>query len=202
MTDVTNPTPEPGAAQPQAAVQSEAVVPPTQPAETEEFDKARAMELIAKLRDVEKKAKQESKELETLRAEQKKRSEAEMTELQRFQKQAEELQAQNAKLQSDLIRSKVIQEVNLPSIFADRLQGSNYEEMLADAKKILEVLPKQTTTKTAPTLNATNPANGQITETDAQMRERLFGKQGNVFDIGKVKSGGGGVVWTKPPEQS
>jgi hypothetical protein len=201
MTDVTNPTGETPAAQPQAAVQSEAVVPPTQPAEAEEFDKERAMKLINNLREVEKQAKKEAKELQELRAEKQKRSEAEMTELQRFQKQAEELQAQNAKLQSDLIRSKVIQEVNLPSIFADRLQGSNYEEMLADAKKILEVLPKQTTTKTAPTLNATNPANGQITETDAQMRERLFGKQGNVFDPNIIKAGGGGVVWIKPPEQ-
>lgn len=200
MTTETNPTTEKVEAQPQAAVQSEAVAPPPAPAEAEEFDKARAMELIAKLRDVEKKAKAESKELEQLRAEQKKRSEAEMTDLQRVQKQAEELQVQNAKLQSDLIRREVIAEVNLPSIFADRLQGTTKEEMLADAKKILEVLPKQK--PAAPHLDPTNPANGQVTETEAQMRERLFGRQGNVFDIGKVKSGGGGVVWTKTPDQS
>jgi hypothetical protein len=197
---INNPTPEPGAAQPQAAVQSEAVTPPPAPAEAEEFDKARAMELIAKLRDIEKKAKAESKELEQLRAEQKKRSEAEMTDLQRIQKQAEELQAQNAKLQSDLIRREVIAEVNLPSIFADRLQGTTKEEMLADAKKILEVLPKQK--PAAPHLDPTNPANGQVTETEAQMRERLFGRQGNIFDVNRIKAGGGGVVWTKPPEQS
>src|SRR6185369_5310026 len=100
-----------------------------------------------------------------------------------------------------LIRREVIAEVNLPSIFADRLQGTTKEEMLADAKKILEVLPKQQP-KTAPTLNATNPANGQLTETEAQMRERLFGKQGNVFDMNAIRQGGGGVVWGTSPDKT
>lgn len=191
MTTETNPTPEPGAAQPQAAAQSEAVTPPTPPAEVEAFDKERAMKTISTLREIEKKAKQDAKELETLRAEKQQRAEAEMTETQRLQKQAEELTAQNAKLQSKLLRNEVITEVNLPSIFADRLQGTTKEELLEDAKKLLEALPKQN--KTAPTLGVTNPANGQAAETDAQKRERLFGKQGNPFDLEEIKRKGGGV---------
>ena len=197
MTDATNPTGEIPAAQPQAAAPSEPVAPPpTPPAEAEEaFDKDRAMNTIKTLREVEKKAKQDLKELETLRAKEKQREEAEMTETQRIQKQADEIKAENAKLKSDLIRREVIAEVNLPSIFADRLQGTTKEEMLADAKRLAEVLPKQN--RTAPTLGATNPANGQTTETEAQQRERLFGRQSNPFDMEEIKKRGGGVIFNK-----
>jgi hypothetical protein len=199
MTDVTNPNTEKVEAQPQAAVQPEAVAPPPAPAEAEEFDKARAMELIAKLRDVEKKAKQESKELETLRAKEQQRAEAEMTEAQRLQKQLADTQAENARIMSDLWRREAADAAKLPSEWLDRIKGTTKEELFADAEKLAGILPKQK--PAAPHLDPTNPANGQVTETEAQMRERLFGRQGNVFDIGKVKSGGGGVVWTKPPEQ-
>jgi Gamma-glutamyl phosphate reductase len=197
MTDVTNPTGETPAAQPQAAAPSEPVTPPTVPAEqpVEEWDKERAAQTIKSMREQEKKFKQDLKELETLRAKEKQRAEAEMTETQRLQKQAEELTAKNAKLEGDLIRREVIAEVNLPSIFADRLQGTTKEELLADAKKLAELLPKQN--KTAPSLNATNPANGQTTETEQQTRERLFGKQGNPFNMEDIKKRGGGVIFNK-----
>lgn len=199
MTTETNPNTETVETPVQSAAVTD-VTPPAAPATepAEEFDKDRAMATITKLREIEKKAKQEQKELEQLKAKEKQREEAEMTETQRIQKQNDDVLAENAKLKSDLIRREVIQEVNLPSIFADRLQGTTKEEMLADAKKIAEVLPKQT--KTAPTLNVTNPANGQLVETEAQKRERLFGRQGNVFDMNAIQEGGGGVVWVQPPE--
>jgi len=58
-------------------------------------------------------------------------------------------------------------------------------------------LPKDTTKKTPPNLNATNPANANQTETDAQKRERLFGKQTNPFDLDEIKKRGGGVIFNK-----
>ena len=183
---------------------TETVETPVQVAEVTEqvpqeeaFDKERAMRTIHTLREAEKEAKKQLKELEQLKAEKAKREEAEMTESQRLQKQAEELANQNAKLQADILRRDVIAETGLPPVFAERLKGTTKEEMLADAQELLKVLPQ---TKVNPKLQPTNPANAQAAETEAQKRERLFGKQGNVFDIKAIESQGGGVVWVKPQE--
>jgi len=51
--------------------------------------------------------------------------------------------------------------------------------------------------KTNPKVSPTNPANGEMPETDAQKRARLFGSQSNIFDTQKIKEAGGGVVWNK-----
>jgi len=160
----------------------------------EAFDKDRAMLTIHKLREFEKNAKKELKELETLKAEKSKRDEAEMTESQRNQKRAEEAEAKAAKLEADIIRRDVIAETGLPAIFADRLKGTTKEEMLADAQELAKTLP---TVKTAPHLSASNPNGASPNETDAQKRERLFGKQGNPFDMESIKAKGGGVVFNK-----
>jgi len=136
--------------------------------------------------------KPKAKKADEYEAEQKKRAEAELTEAERLRKQLEETQAQNAKILSDLWRNKAATAANLPSIFAERIKGANEEEMLADAKQLAEALPKG---KTAPSINATNPANANANETEAQQRDRLFGKQGNVFDMNAIREAGGGVVW-------
>lgn len=197
MADVTNPNTETVTNTTQTVVPSEPQTPVTPPAEaTEEFDKERAMKTISTLREIEKQAKKDAKELQELRAKEQKRVEAEMTETQRLQKQLADAEAKNAEIAANLLRRDVIAEVNLPSIFADRLHGTTKEELLEDAKKLAELLPKQQP-KTAPTLGATNPANGQLNETDAQRRERLFGKQGNPFDLEEIKKRGGGVIFSK-----
>jgi hypothetical protein len=163
--------------------------------DNEAFDKDRAMRTIHNLREIEKQAKKNERELEQLRAEKQKRDEAEMTEAQRLQKQAEELSAKNAKLEADLLRRDVVAEKNLPPILAERLQGTTKEEMLADADKLLKALPLS---KAAPKIPATNPNNGNITETEQQKRERLFGRQTNIFDADAIREGGGGVFWGSP----
>ena len=173
------------------------VTPASEPTE-EPFDKERAMNTIRQLREVEKQSKATNKELEQLRAEKKQREEAEMTEAQRLQKQTAELQEQNSKLQASIWRTEAAAAANLPSIFANRVQGATQEEMLADAKKLAEALPKQSK---APTLNATNPANSTQTETPAQQRERLFGPNINPFDIDFIRGHGGGVVEGKQTGQ-
>ena len=187
MPDETLPTTETVA----PAAQDAAV---TESKTEEAFDKERAMNTIHALREIEKKAKQDAKELEQLKAEKAKRDEAEMTESQRNAKRADELEAKAAKLEGDILRRDVIAETGLPALFLDRLKGSTKEELLADAQEIAKTLPS---VKVAPHLASTNPTNANTKETDAQMRERLFGKQGNPFDLENVKAKGGGVTFRK-----
>jgi hypothetical protein len=161
----------------------------------ETFDKDRAMNTIHALREIEKKAKQDAKELAQLKAEKEQRALAEMTEAQKLQKQAQDAAAEVAALKADILRRDVIAESGLPAAFAERLKGSTKEELLADAESLKALLPKVTTP--APHINATNPNGANANETDAQKRERLFGKQANPFDMESVKAKGGGVVWNQ-----
>jgi len=156
----------------------------------EDFDKDRAMKTIHQLREIEKQAKKDAKELEQLKAEKKQREDAELSEAERLKKENAELKAQNAKATADLLRREIIAETGLPATFADRLKGETREELLADAEELAKNLPQL---KTAPKLPQSNPANPDKRETDAQKRERLFGKQGNPFDLDNVKEKGGGV---------
>ena len=171
-----------------------ATVTEVQTESPDEWDKERAKATILKLREQEKQHKAQLKELESLKAEKAKREEAEMTESQRLQKQAEELKADNEKLQADIMRRDVIAETGLPVFLAERLKGSTKEELLSDAQELLKKLPQA---KTNPKVSPTNPANGEMPETDAQKRARLFGSQSNIFDTQKIKEAGGGVVWNK-----
>lgn len=196
MTDPIVPTGETPAAAAQSVAASEPL-PQALPAEppAEEWDKERASKLIEKFRGEEKEWKAQRKELDQLKAEQKQRAEAEMTEADKLKQQAEKLTAENAALKADLLRREVVAETGLPSSLADRLQGATKEELLADAAKLLEILPKQK--PGPPSLTPTNPPNGQLTETEAQKRDRLFGRQGNPMDLETIKQQGGGVFWPK-----
>jgi uncharacterized protein YdaU (DUF1376 family) len=198
----TTPLPAENAEQPQAQTPEAqttiaAAVQPQVEAQGEEWDPERAKATIAKLRGIEKQAKADAKELADLRAEREKRAEAELTEAQRLQKQYDELKAQNAKLLDAALRQSVIEKSGLPSELADRLKGATEEELLEDAKKLLAILPQPTTKPAPPSLKPTNPANGTQAETPQQQRERLFGKQGNPFDLDTIKAQGGGVFFNK-----
>lgn len=160
------------------------------PKEEEAFDKDRAMQTIQKLREIEKEARKEKKELEQLKAEKKQREDAALTESERLKKERNALEAENAKIKSDLLRREAVEAAGLPGTWADRIKGSTKEELFADAEELAKTLP---TLKTAPKVPPTNPNNATTVETDAQKRERLFGKQGNPFDFENVKAKGGGV---------
>ena len=193
MTEEIKPTGETPAAQPQAEAQPVTQTPP--PAE-EVFDKERAMATINALRTIEKQAKQDQKELARLKADEQKRADAELSEIDRLKKQFADAEAEKVKLQADILRRDVVAKTGLPAVFADRLKGTTEEEMTADAQEILKVLPQ---IKSPPHLPPTQPGNGQIAETEQQKRDRLFGQNGNVFDIKTIEAGGGGVVWTTKP---
>ena len=197
MTEPTQPTGETPAAPTQAAGTS--VTPPLtdkQPAAeppVEEWDKERAAATIKAQREQEKVYKAQLKELEALKAEKQKQAEAQMTEAERAKKQADELALENAKLKADLLRREVVAETGIPSILADRLHGTTKEELLADAQKLLELLPKPKTA--TPTIGATNPSNGQQVRSLDVIRKERDSRQVNPFEVNVARSlGGGGIV--------
>jgi len=110
------------------------------------------------------------KKLSKFEEEELKRQEAAMSDLEKAQKKAADLEAENKRLKVDSLKQSVAAKIGLPESLALRLQGETKEEIEADAKEILETLPK----KSAPQIDATNPNGGtQRTETDAERRKRL-----------------------------
>lgn len=156
----------------------------------EPFDKDRAMATINKLRETEKQAKKDAKELETLKAEKSKRDEAEMTESQRNAKRADEAEAKTKQLETDVMRRDVIAETGLPALFTDRLKGTTKEEMLLDAQELAKTLPQL---KTAPKLPPTNPSNAQNVNPEAEVRAKLWPNSSRL-DKETIARLGGGVV--------
>jgi hypothetical protein len=158
--------------------------------EEEPFDKDRAMNTIHTLREVEKQAKKDAKELADLKAADQKRKDAELSETERLTKENAETKAENVRIKADLLRREVISEVGLPNAFKDRLKGETKEELTADAQDLLRTVPAL---KQAPKLPKNNPPGGDPSETDAEKRERLFGKRPDIFNIDQIKQAGGGV---------
>lgn len=152
-------------------VEEEQEVEHTEEATEEEFDKERAMNTIRQLREIERKAKKDGKRLAELEAEQQKRKEAEMTELERLQKQLEATQAKLNAAELERRKSEIARKVGLPDVLASRLVGESNEDLEADAKWLLETLPKQNKVN----LEATNPNGATETkkESDAERRRRL-----------------------------
>ena len=207
MTEEPQPveTTEQPAAEPEAKLEqpiTEQAVTPADETPVEEWDKERAARTIKNLRVFEKDSpemRQSLKELERLKkenekfkAEEQKRIEASMTEQERLQKERDELAKESAQLKADIMRRDVIAETGLPPQLADRLKGETLEELKADAEGLLKLLPK-----TKSTQSVTNPANASNEETEAQMRERLYGANVDVFDVKTIKAKGGGVFWDK-----
>ena len=164
-------------------------------ADGQPFDPERAKATIEKLRGFEKEAEKLRKENEALRKKEQARAEAEMTELEKEKARAEKAEAELRKLERQAMQREIAEKVGLPASLALRLQGESAEEIEADAKALLETLPKAEKKTTA--LSATNPGvNAGTHETDAQKRERLFGNQHNPFSDAEVLSKGGGVYFT------
>jgi hypothetical protein len=111
--------------------------------------------------------------LEKFEKEEQARKEAEMTEMEKIKLQAESAEKQLAEARKSLLKREVAAKVELPEILIDRLKGDSAEELEADAKKLLEELPKPKAT-----ISTTNPGSNQsIQETREQQFKRLFGSQ-------------------------
>ena len=156
----------------------------------EEFDEARAMELIRKQREELKQAKKAAAELERYKKAEEERKQAEMSETDRLKAELERAQSELKAKTVRTMQIEVAAKLGLPAALSDRLKGETLEEMEEDAKAILEVLPKQ---KAAPNTGATNPGEKAGSGDDfesAHKRWKAGEKQPNPFL-------GGGVVF--PP---
>lgn len=195
MTDVTTPQPQSGEPTGEKPVEAQGKVNP----EDEVFDKARAMETIEKLREIEKQSKKEKRELEELRKAEQTRKDAELSESERLKKQLADAMTQLRESNLKQLRAEIAAEVGLPGALAQRLQGTNEEEIRADATRLLEVLPKVSTETIKdkpkpPTLKPTNPGeNASQHQTREQQRADIFGvRSAGVFDqdVAAAKAGG------------
>ena len=148
----------------------QAVIPTDAPATEEPFDAERAKALIDKLRQEVKENKAKAKRADELEAAEKKRKDAELSEAERLRKELEDASAKLAELTRKEMQRQAATEAGLPAALAERLRGDNLDEMTADAKHLLEVMPKAP--KASNTV--TNPATGQTQgESDQERRVRL-----------------------------
>ncbi len=161
-------------------------------AETATVSKAEFDRMAAALKEANKEAAARRKRLEELEAEEAKRKEAAMTETEKATKRAAELEAKLKAYERTEAQRKVAEKVGLPAALATRLQGETPEELEADAKTLLETLPKPA--KPAPGIIPTNPTNASQEVTREQRKAQLEGKTFDVFGQG------GGIFWGEKPE--
>jgi hypothetical protein len=138
-------------------------------AEEEKYDEAGYKALIAKFRENEKQAKKDAKLLSELQAKETARADAEMSELQKAQKHAAELESELKTERNRIMRRDAAEKTKLPAAFADRLTGETPEELEADALKLLAAMPAPV----APKLATTNPGQPQTGETYVDRKRRL-----------------------------
>ena len=125
-----------------------------------ELEKTRAA-----LKAANKEAADRRKRLEELETAETKRKESEMSEVDKLKKALAEKEAILTSLQRATLQRQAAEKVGLPAVFADRLKGETPDELEADAKAILEALPKAQQPKGNPTNPGANATGG---ETDTQ----------------------------------
>ena len=133
-----------------------------------------ALDLIKKLR---KESDEKQKELDKLLKEKTEREKDELSaiekaELERdeFEEKYKETNAELEQVKLNNLKREIAEGVGLPPAFAQRITGATPEEMEADAKVLLDAMPKQAKiSTTSPGPNAFVSTN----ETDAERRKRL-----------------------------
>lgn len=148
----------------------------------------------SKAKAMEKEAAAAAKKLAAYEKAEEERKQAEMSELEKANARAAKAEADLKAKDIAILRRDVASKIGLPSALADRLKGETADEIEADAKALLETLPKAE--KKQPAISPTNPANGSLSETNEQKKTRLglnrrtdiFSEQ---FNIGKD----GGLVY-------
>lgn len=189
------PTKQAEAQEVEAPAAPEAAAPEGETLKGEPFDAARAMATIEKLRAEIKELKPRAKLADELSEAEKQRKEAEMSELQKLETKLAEATAKLKKAEIAELKRSVAAEVGLPAAFAERLQGETREELLDDAKTLLEALPKA---PKPPALSPTSPGAGaSAAETLEQKRARVYGSDLDVMSPGYATKHGGGVQWVE-----
>jgi hypothetical protein len=132
-----------------------------------------AEELARKLRNKQEEAERLHKKVEKFEADEAARKTAALTETERLQKERDEALQTAAELKTKQAQRDAAEKVGLPTAFADRIKGDTPEAMEADAKMLLENMPKAPK-KPGPT-PASSPAEGTQAATDDERRKFLFG---------------------------
>jgi len=136
------------------------------------FDAAKAKALIDKQRAEMKELKAKAIRAEELESELTKRKEAEMSELEKAQTKLKEAEQKAQAYELKELQRAAAEKVGLPAAFASRIQGNTAEDMEADAKLLLDAMPKAEDKK-PPNISPNNPAQQQAGETEPQRRARL-----------------------------
>lgn len=172
----------------QTAVETAAAAPQTTQPETGPVSRAEFDALQKALKEANKEAAARRKQLEAFEAEKKARAEAEMTEAEKLKHANEELAAKVRAHEQAEMRRAAAAKAGLPETLASRLQGETPEALEADAKALLETLPKPT--KPSPGILPTNPANASQAETREQRNMKLYGNSGGFVQDVFNKVGG------------
>jgi vacuolar-type H+-ATPase subunit I/STV1 len=168
-----------------------------QPADDWMTDPAKVREMMKNLREENAKHRTEKRELEkrmsSAEAEAAKAQEAKLQEQNQYKelyekrdKELNDLKAQLQQAQQTALRATIAGEFGLPPALAARLQGATDEDMRKDAETLKALIPAGTPRQGQNTAPAPGGQPGQ--ETDEQRRARLFGKGGNIFGGGTLKT--------------
>ena len=168
----------------------ETAAPDAKSSETPEQLKAELETLRKALKEANREAADRRKKLDAIEEAENKRKEAELTEAQKLKKTLDETVNELATLKANELKRKVGAKHNLPEALAIRLQGATEEELDADAKQVLDALPKPA----KPSPGPVNPGTGGSTKpTDAERLARAHGQQSQPWDIETFKKMGGGA---------
>jgi chromosome segregation ATPase len=141
---------------------------PTKPLTAEELQKA-LEQAQRSLKNKEEEAQRVHSKLKKFEEQEEEKRKAELSEIDKLKAELKETQKQLKKSHTDALKRTIAEKTGLPAVLADRLTGETPEALEADAKALLEALPK----KKAPTLSTTNPGGASDGETDAEKRKRL-----------------------------
>lgn len=152
-----------------AKVEPVVEAPVEQEPETVESLKAKLAEAERKALNKAEEAERHYKKLTKFEEAEKKREEASLSELEKAQRKASELEAEVKQLRTDTLKRNIAVKVGIPEALALRLQGETPEQIEEDAKTILATLPKPAA------INPTNPAGGAPPKESEQERRARLG---------------------------
>lgn len=131
-----------------------------------------AEELAHKLRNKEDEAARLHKKLDKFEAEEEERKRAAMSETDKIKADLLAAQTKARELETKQAQRDIAEKVGLPSAFADRIKGETPEAMEADAKALLDAMPKGTR---KPVVHSSTPDGAAPGSTDEDRRKFLFG---------------------------
>ena len=134
----------------------------------EELHKALA-EAQRSLKNKSEEATRVHAKLQRFEAAEEERRKAELSEIERLKLDLEQAQTKARQAELSALKREIADKTGLPAALALRLTGETPEALEADAKALLEALPK----KTAPNINPTNPGTTTQGETREERNRRL-----------------------------